>query len=224
MPDLIFPHRDSRTRSASSYLSSSRGWLEIAGFVGALAITVASAIAAREAGHTPALVQTDARPAAATPAEPALPLISAKPETSPDAPAAVTIEEATPAEMAELGVDPLSVRWFNGRQVRPARTIWMTVTAYSPDHRSCGKWADGVTASNKSVWTNGMKLVAADTRLLPFRSLVSVPGYDEGRIVPVLDRGGAIKGARLDVLYPTHEIALRWGVQRLPVTVWEYVD
>jgi 3D (Asp-Asp-Asp) domain-containing protein len=100
----------------------------------------------------------------------------------------------------------------------------MTVTAYSPDHRSCGKWADGITASNKSVWTNGMKLVAADTRILPFRSLVSVPGYDEGRIVPVLDRGGAIKGARLDVLYPTHEIALRWGVQRLPVTVWEYVD
>lgn len=115
-------------------------------------------------------------------------------------------------------------RYFRGRPLRPVRTVWMVVTAYSPDHRSCGKWADGWTASMKSVWTNAMESVAADTRLLPFGSLVSVPGYAEGRVVPVLDRGGAIKGARLDVLYPTHAIARRWGVQRLPVTVWEYAD
>jgi 3D (Asp-Asp-Asp) domain-containing protein len=60
--------------------------------------------------------------------------------------------------------------------------------------------------------------------MLPFGTLLSIPGYDNGAVVPVLDRGGAIKGARLDVLYPTHEIALEWGVQRLPVTVWEYAD
>ena len=30
--------------------------------------------------------------------------------------------------------------------------------------------------------------------------MISVPGCDKGRIVPVLDKGGAIKGARLDVL------------------------
>jgi 3D (Asp-Asp-Asp) domain-containing protein len=222
MQDLISPRRDSSTSSVRSFVSTARGRVEIAGFVAALSITVASAIAAKEAGSPPALAQTDVRTASLPVAqlEQPLPTISAQLEEL----TGVEIEEATPEEMAELGVDPLSVRWFNGRQVRPARTIWMTVTAYSPDHRSCGKWADGITASNKSVWTNGMKLVAADTRILPFRSLVSVPGYDEGRIVPVLDRGGAIKGARLDVLYPTHEIALRWGVQRLPVTVWEYVD
>ncbi len=47
-----------------------------------------------------------------------------------------------------------------------------------------------------------------------------------GRIVPVLDRGGgAIKGNRLDVLYPTHAIAEEVGcAAKLPVTVWEYVD
>jgi len=113
---------------------------------------------------------------------------------------------------------------FNGRPLRAVRTIRMKVTAYSPDERSCGKWADGITASGLSVWTNGMKLVAADTRILPFRSIISVPGYNDGRPVPVLDRGGAIKGNRLDVLYPTHEVALGWGVQDLEVTVWEYAD
>lgn len=113
---------------------------------------------------------------------------------------------------------------FGHRTLRPVRTIRMVVTAYSPDARSCGKWADGITASGKSVWTNGMKLVAADTRLLPFGSIISVPGYNGGRPVPVLDRGGKIKGKRLDVLYPTHEIARRWGRQTLEVTVWEYAD
>lgn len=117
-----------------------------------------------------------------------------------------------------------SVRYFGGRPVRPVRTARMRVTAYSPDAQSCGKWADGITASGKSVWTNAGKLVAADTSMLPLGSLVSVPGYDEGAVVPVLDRGGAIKGNRLDVLYPTHERALQWGVQDLDVIIWEYAD
>lgn len=117
-----------------------------------------------------------------------------------------------------------SIRYFNGRPVRPARTMVMSVTAYSPDERSCGDSADGITSSNHSVWTNAMKLVAADSKVLPLGSLISVPGYDQGRVVPVLDRGGAIKGNKLDVLYPTHEIALRWGVRKLRITVWEYAD
>lgn len=121
-------------------------------------------------------------------------------------------------------IDTTEIRWFNNRPIRPVRTMSMIVTAYSPDERSCGKWADGITASGYSVWTNGMKLVAADTSVLPFGSLVSVPGYDNGNVVPVLDRGGAIKGNRLDVLYATHERALRWGVQHLEVTIWEYAD
>ncbi|MFA9477265.1 3D domain-containing protein [Phycisphaerales bacterium AB-hyl4] len=113
---------------------------------------------------------------------------------------------------------------FDGRPLRPAGKMDMTVTAYSPDEQSCGVWADGWTASGYSVWTNGMKLVAADISILPFGSIVSIPGYNNGEPVEVLDVGGAIKGNRLDVLYPTHERALQWGVQRLKITVWEYAD
>lgn len=123
-----------------------------------------------------------------------------------------------------LEPQPGNVRYFDGRPVRPARRLWMTVTAYSPDERSCGIWADGITASNKSVWTNAMQLVAADTRILPFGTLLSMDEYADGEIVPVLDRGGAIKGMRLDVLYATHVEALQFGVKRVPVTVWEYTD
>ena len=66
--------------------------------------------------------------------------------------------------------------------------------------------------------------VAADTNLLPFGSIVTVPGYHDGRPVPVLDRGGRIKGKRLDVLYPTHEMARGWGSRELQVQVWEYAQ
>lgn len=114
--------------------------------------------------------------------------------------------------------------WFNGKKVVPVRTLWMRVTAYSPDHRSCGIFADGQTATLHSVWTNAGKLAAADTDVLPFGSMISVPGYDGGRVIPVLDRGGAIKGDRLDLLFPTHEEALQWGVRLVPVQVWGYAD
>lgn len=163
-------------------------------------------------------------------------------QTAASAPVVVT-RQRSPAPAAErVGTDrveadipdarraagPAKVRvdrpTFNGRPIRAVKRMTMLVTAYSPDERSCGIHADGITASGYSVWTNGMKLVAADTRLLPFGSIVSIPGYHGGKPVPVLDRGGKIKGHRLDVLYPTHEIALEWGAQRLEVVVWEYAD
>lgn len=178
------------------------GLLVVAGAL-CLAATVLSAIAVKEMGAR-------LRPLAA---------IEAPSHAQAEADAAVW----DPTVEGEVALPPsdLSTRWFDGRAVRPARVVWMTVTAYSPDERSCGKFADGYTANLSSVWTNGMRLVAADTRLLPFGSLVSVPGYDGGTIVPVLDRGRAIKGRRLDVLFATHEQALAWGVRRLPVVVWE---
>ncbi len=120
--------------------------------------------------------------------------------------------------------DAPNMALYNSRPIRVARTMRMVVTAYSPDFRSCGASADGITASGYSVLTNGGCLVAADPHVLPLGSLVSVPGYDGGAVVPVLDTGGAIKGNRLDVLYATHEVAMRWGVQEVVVELWEYAD
>lgn len=149
------------------------------------------------------------------------PLPSRAPQPAPEA---AVVEGTTPGPVAEVVRPADATPTFNGRPIRKVRTIPMLVTAYSPDERSCPGTADGITASGYSVWTNDMKLVAADTDLLPFNSIVTVPGYNAGQPVPVLDRGGAIKGRRLDVLYPTHEVAQRWGSQRLEVTVWEYAD
>lgn len=131
------------------------------------------------------------------------------------------LSQITSVEPERSNSNPVT---YDGRPLRAVKTIRMLVTSYSPDARSCGKWADGITASGYSVWTNAGKLVAADTHLLPFGSILTIPGYNNSKPVPVLDRGGKIKGKRLDVLYPTHAIARRWGVQKLDVIVWEYAD
>lgn len=149
----------------------------------------------------------------------------APPTRGANASAAPEGQHPSQTRAAELTVDgkPWTGPTFDGRPIRPVRTVTMTTTAYSPDERSCGKWADGITASGMSVWTNGMKLAAADPSI-PFGTILTVPGYNDGHPIPVLDRGGAIKGSRLDLLYPTHDIAMQWGVQELEVVVWEYAD
>ena len=84
------------------------------------------------------------------------------------------------------------------------------VTAYCPGSCCCGKYADGITASG--VPAVG-KIVAAPPSI-PFGTELDIPGY--GRAI-VRDRGGAIKNNRLDVLFPTHQGALNWGVKYLEV-------
>jgi 3D (Asp-Asp-Asp) domain-containing protein len=101
------------------------------------------------------------------------------------------------------------------------RTIRMEVTAYCPCTKCCGPDAHGVTASGLHVSHNGGRFVAADTDLLQFGTRLRVPGYDDARPVEVIDRGGAIKGHKLDVYFPSHQQALEWGRQVLDVTVLE---
>jgi len=92
----------------------------------------------------------------------------------------------------------------------------MLVTAYCPCTECCGPDARGITASGRPVSANGGKFVAADGGI-PFGTRLLIPGYNDGHPVEVLDRGGAIKGDHLDVFFPTHEQAKRWGARWLVV-------
>lgn len=92
--------------------------------------------------------------------------------------------------------------------------IRMNVSAYCPCSKCCGQYADGVTASGHVI-EKGDRFVAAPKNY-PFGTVMIIPGYGK---VKVLDRGGAIKGNRLDVYFDTHEQALEWGRQYLDVVV-----
>jgi 3D (Asp-Asp-Asp) domain-containing protein len=102
----------------------------------------------------------------------------------------MTVEPLTP-DMPEWDTE---TRWFDGRPIRPSKVVVMKVTGYSPDNRSCGEFADGQTATLHSVWTNAMRLVAADPEVLPYGSMITVPGYAADQVVPVLDCGGRSRG------------------------------
>lgn len=73
----------------------------------------------------------------------------------------------------------------------------------------------GVTASGTKARYG---TIAADTSVLPFGTVIEVPGYGYGRVE---DRGGAIKGSRLDLWFPSHEAALKWGRKKIKVRVWK---
>ena len=98
------------------------------------------------------------------------------------------------------------------------------VTAYCPCPKCCGVWADGYTASGHKIQP-GDKFCAAPKHI-PFGTMLDIPGYG---VVPVLDRGGAISGQRLDVFFgfdpnstcTPHQEALNWGVKHLNVKVKE---
>lgn len=97
------------------------------------------------------------------------------------------------------------------------RTVLMRVTAYCPCEKCCGEYADGITACGHKI-RPGDAFVAADRRY-SFGTEMLVPGYNNGQMVKVLDRGGAIRGDRLDVFFHSHEQALKWGVKYLDVKV-----
>jgi len=105
----------------------------------------------------------------------------------------------------------------NTEQPEEWEIIEMRVTAYCPCPSCCGEYSDGITACGYVIQP-GDTFVAADGRY-SFDTEMLIPGYSNSKPVKVLDRGGAIKGNRLDVFFATHDEALQWGVQYLEVNV-----
>ena len=101
--------------------------------------------------------------------------------------------------------------------------VWR-VTGYCLCSRCCGIWSTkGVNSKNQRITASGKPakgLIIAAPPIIPFGTRLSIPGYG---VASVEDRGGAIKGRRLDVLFTDkdgvsgHQRALNWGVQHLEV-------
>ena len=85
------------------------------------------------------------------------------------------------------------------------------VTAYCPCSKCCGK-ASGMTASGTKA-TAG-RTVAASSKFA-FGTKLNIGGH----IYTVEDRGGAVKGNKIDIFVNTHAEALAWGVRYLTVSV-----
>jgi len=84
-----------------------------------------------------------------------------------------------------------------------------TLTAYCKCKKCCGPQAAGITASGKRFKPG---ILAADPSI-PFGTLLQVDGVWR----EVLDRGGAIRGNRLDLAVASHREAKRRGVREIRV-------
>lgn len=110
-----------------------------------------------------------------------------------------------------------------------AESLFVEATAYCPCFSCCGKheWESdyGITASGYDVFSCEKNIIAADTDVLPFGTEVklyrTLPSGAEEFIgtYTVEDRGGGIKGERIDIFYFSHEEALNFGRNQLRLEV-----
>lgn len=105
------------------------------------------------------------------------------------------------------GVQAMNVNAASGRE------IYVSSTAYTSSCNGCS----GVTATGLNLKNNpNSKVIAVDPSIIPLGSKVYVEGY--GYAVAA-DKGGAIRGNKIDVFFPSTSDAYRWGVKRVKVRI-----
>lgn len=101
------------------------------------------------------------------------------------------------------------------------RSMEVTATGYTAGRESTGKTKGhpeyGITYSGVKVKRDLYSTIAADLRVFPIGTILFVPGYGYG---VVADKGGAIKGNRLDLYYETvRDVYNQWGKKKLNVYI-----
>lgn len=102
----------------------------------------------------------------------------------------------------------------NNAEGKTSKVKVYKITAYCSCSKCCGSYASGYTSSGTKAVAG--RTVAAPSSL-PFGTKLKI----NGNTYVVEDRGGAIKGNRIDIYVNSHSAALSWGVKYLPVEVVE---
>lgn len=86
------------------------------------------------------------------------------------------------------------------------------ITAYCTCKICCGVYSGGNRTASGTVPTTNRTL-AVDTSVIPFGTRLVI----NGQVYVAEDRGGAIKGKRIDMFFYTHKEALKWGRRTVEV-------
>ena len=112
------------------------------------------------------------------------------------------------AEAAERRTSGLRVPAAPSAPNPPARELGRTLTVSSVGYSLPGRTASGLPV--------GSGVVAVDPAVIPLGTRMFVPGYGEA---VAADTGSAVRGAMLDLWFPTAADALRWGRQTVVITL-----
>jgi len=98
--------------------------------------------------------------------------------------------------------------------------LTMIATHYGADCAGCsGITATGIDVT-RTIYANGLRVIAVDPQVIPLGSIVRVE-YADGTTFKAIagDTGGAIKNRRIDVLVASENEAYRLGKQTVTVTI-----
>lgn len=98
--------------------------------------------------------------------------------------------------------------------------LTMLASHYTSRCEGCsGITATGIDVS-RTIYANGLRVIAVDPRVIPLGSIVRVE-YADGTSFNAIagDVGGLIKGRRIDVLVASESEAYRLGKQTVTVTI-----
>lgn len=116
---------------------------------------------------------------------------------------AIIVLSQPPAQIQPAGSFPTEITTIENPEL-----ITFECTAYCPCSLCCGQWANGITASGTIA--RAAHTIAA-SKEYPFGTQIEL----NGTIYTVEDRGGAIKGNKIDVYFDTHEEALQFGRRKI---------
>ncbi|ANC18114.1 fibronectin [Bacillus cereus] len=105
-------------------------------------------------------------------------------------------------------------KWINLNVEDTGVELYVEATAYSvegsPPH-------ERITAAGIDIGKNpNIKLIAVDPKVIKLGTKVWVEGYGEAIAG---DTGGAIKGNKIDVLFPTEKQAREWGRKKVKIRI-----
>ncbi|SFE83434.1 3D domain-containing protein [Alteribacillus iranensis] len=96
---------------------------------------------------------------------------------------------------------------------KAAREMTVTSTAYTANCSGCS----GITATGINLKANpNQKVIAVDPNVIPLGTKVHVEGY--GTAIAG-DTGGAIRGNKIDVFFPSRSDALNWGNRQVKIKI-----
>jgi len=114
-------------------------------------------------------------------------------------------------KVVAVGTKELDIQVSRGAET--GTEFYVNTTAYTAYCNGCS----GRTATGFDLRANpGAKVIAVDPRVIPLGTKVYVEGY--GYAVAA-DTGGAIKGHKVDVFFPTKAEAFRWGVRKVKIKI-----
>jgi 3D (Asp-Asp-Asp) domain-containing protein len=97
------------------------------------------------------------------------------------------------------------------KRAQVKKIITLEATAYYPGPEDTWPYASGTTASGLKA---GYGVVAVDPRVIKLKTLLYVEGYG---FAIAADKGGAIKGKKIDLCFDTYEQAVQFGRKKVQV-------